>query len=161
LTITFLKEDQLEIIQTLAKHEEAISRLYEEYAQKFPQEHLLWSALAGDEIEHSMWVKILLGKIEEGLVHFNEGRFKIGVIRGSLNYIREEIARARDQEMPLPKALSIALNIEKSMIEKGYFQVFEGDSADLREALNNLAAATEEHCKEIEKVWAKYGGLTH
>ena len=112
--------------------------------------------MAAEEIEHSLWLTILLGKIEEGLVHFNEDRFEIRAIRGSLNYIKEEIARVQNQKMLLSEALAIALNIEKALIEKGYFQVFEGDSVELKQVLLNLEAATKEHKDRIEKVWAKH-----
>jgi rubrerythrin len=57
------------------------------------------------------------------------------------------------QDISLIKALSIARDIENGLIEKKFFEVFEGDPIELKQVLLNLAAATREHHNRIEKVW--------
>ncbi|TET10801.1 MAG: hypothetical protein E3J83_00055 [Candidatus Atribacteria bacterium] len=57
------------------------------------------------------------------------------------------------QDISLIKALSIARDIENGLIEKKFFEIFEGDPIELKHVLLNLAAATREHYNRIEKVW--------
>jgi len=56
-------------------------------------------------------------------------------------------------EISLIKALSIARDIESGLIEKKFFEVFEGDPIELKHVLLNLVAATREHYNRIEKAW--------
>jgi hypothetical protein len=58
--------------------------------------------------------------------------------------------------MPLITALSIALNIEQSMIERKFFETFDTDSAELKHVLHDLTASTNEHIKRVEKCWAEH-----
>ena len=153
-----LKQKQVEVIEILAKHEEAAGQLYEEYAQRFPDYKDFWSTLTGDEMEHAVWIRGLHSQIEEGSVYFKEGRFKMEAIKNSLDYLKGRLTEAQKEEISLIKALSIARDIEKALIEKKFFEVFEGDSVELKEVLLNLEAATKEHMDRIEKVWAKHTG---
>lgn len=57
------------------------------------------------------------------------------------------------QDISLTKALSIARDIENGLIEKKFFEVFEGDPIELKQVLLDLAAATREHYNRIEKAW--------
>ena len=52
----------------------------------------------------------------------------------------------------LINALSVALSIEESMIERKFFDVFETDSAELRDVLLNLAAETKRHREQVRKL---------
>ncbi len=87
-----LKENQINVIEMLARNEEALSRLYRAYADKFPDYKDFWSDLADEEIEHSNWLRGLSPKIQEDSIYFNEGRFKPGAIQTFLNYLERELA---------------------------------------------------------------------
>ena len=151
-----LKENQINVIEMLARNEEAISRLYTAYADKFPDYKDFWSDLANEEIGHSNWLRGLSPQIREDSIYFNEGRFKPGAIQTFLNYLERELAKAREQKMLLVNALSTALYIEEALIERKYFEVIEGDSAGMKHILLDLAAATENHIDRVRKVWSKH-----
>ncbi len=148
-----LKEVQIEIIELLAKHERALSQLYKEYAKKFLDGKDFWSKLSAEEIGHANWILKLHSKIKEGSVYFKEDRFNKEAIKTSLRYLNNQLSKAQMQEMSLMKALSTARDLENGLIEKKFFEVFEGDSAELRQILLNLAAATKEHLSRIQKAW--------
>ena len=76
-----LEKKQIETIELLAEHEKEISRLYKEYAQKFPEQKDFWSKIADEEIEHTSWIFKLRSKIKEGSLYFKEGRFKIEALK--------------------------------------------------------------------------------
>ena len=100
-----LKENQINVIEMLARNEEAISRLYTAYADKFPDYKNFWSDLADEEIEHSSWLRGLSPQFQEDSIYFNEGRFKPEAIQTFLNYLERELVKAREQEMLLKEIL--------------------------------------------------------
>ncbi|NOQ43425.1 MAG: hypothetical protein GQ560_03070 [Dehalococcoidia bacterium] len=146
-----LEENQIKTIEALANHEEAISELYRKYSGKFPDYEQFWLGLAEEEVLHTKWIRELRDDIEEGTVFFNEGRFNIVGVQTSLNYIKKQIVDSENQEISLPFALFLALDIENALLERKYFEIFEGDSVGLKNILQDLAEATELHRARIEQ----------
>ena len=146
-----LKENQIKTIEALANHEEAISELYRKYSDKFPDYEQFWLGLAEEEVLHAKWIRELRDDIEEGTVFFNEGRFNIVAIQTSLKYIRRQIVDSESQEISLIIALSLALDTEEALLERKYFEIFEGDSVRLKHVLQDLAEATDLHRDRIKK----------
>ena len=148
-----LSETQLRVIELLAEYEIMIGRLYKEYAQKFLDWKDFWSKLSAEERGHANWILKLCSKIKEGSVFFKEDRFNKKAIKTSLKYLNNQLSEAQMQDISLIKALSTARDIENGLIEKKFFEIFEGDPIELKHVLLNLAAATREHYNRIEKVW--------
>ncbi len=140
-----LSETQLKVIELLAEHETMIGRLYKEYAQKFLHWKDFWSKLSAEERGHANWILKLRSKIKGGSVYFKEDRFNKEAIKTSLKYLNNQLSQAQMQDISLIKALSIARDIENGLIEKKFFEIFEGDPIELKHVLLNLAAATREH----------------
>ncbi len=151
-----IKENQMTIIDSLAKNEEAIGRLYEAYAHKFTDYQNFWVSLARDEKNHTRWIQSLSSGILQGSVLFNENRFNSAAINTFLNYLEREIAKAQDQYVLLINALSIALYIEQALIEHKYFEVFEGDSIELKNVLIGLAEETRRHLDRVRELWSNH-----
>lgn len=139
-----LKEHQINIIELLAEHERAISDLYKTYADKFQEYNDFWLSLSKEELEHVGWLMGLTEKIKEGGVYFNEGRFAAEAIKTSLTEVKKQINEAK-KGVSLIEALSAAYYFELALIEKKYFEIFEGDSVELKHVLINLSEATKIH----------------
>jgi rubrerythrin len=152
-----LEEKQIEIIELLAEHEKEISRLYQEYARKFPEQKDFWSKIAREEIEHASWIFKLRSKIKEGTLYFKEGRFKMEAIKTSLEYLKSQITEAQNNKISAKNALSVARDIENGVIEKKFFEVFEPDCREIKQVFLDLATATREHSNRIEKIWKETG----
>jgi len=152
-----LEKKQIEIIELLAEHEKEISRLYKEYARKFPEKKDFWSKIAGEEIGHASWIFKLRSQAEEGSLYFKEGRFKMEAIKTSLEYLKSQIAKAQNNKISAKNALSVARDIENGLIEKKFFEVFEPDCREIKQVLLDLAAATREHSNRIERIWKETG----
>lgn len=148
-----LTETQLKVIELLAECEIMIGRLYKEYAQKFLDWKDFWSRLSAEEREHANWILKLRSKIKEGSVYFEDDRFNKEAIKTSLKYLNNKLSEAQMQNISLTKALSTARDIENGLIEKKFFEVFEGDPVKLKHVLLNLATSTKEHYNRIEKAW--------
>ena len=149
------KDRQIETVEMLAKHEETIGQLYKEYADKYPEHRDFWLALADDENQHARWINELHSKIEEGSVHFKQDRFQIPAIRHSLNYVQKMLLKSIEPGFELIEALSTAWYIEDALLENRFFEVFETDSADLKETLRKLAEATDQHRQRIHDAKAQ------
>ena len=141
----------IKIIKLLAVNEEAVGQLYEAYASEFPEHEEFWSGLAMEEADHSNWIMELLRKVNEGSVSIYEGRFHIEDVQRLQDYLNEQLIRAKQGNILFVEALSTALNIEKSLIERHFFEVFEGDSEKTRSVLEFLASATENHIGLIQR----------
>jgi hypothetical protein len=148
-------EERKKVLDLLVEHEEAIGLLYRAYARRFPERAAFWTKLAAEETEHARWIRTLEAKVEAGGVSFDRGRFSVEAIESSLEYVRREAERAEEEELPAVSALSIASDLEHGLIEKRFFEVFEGDSGELRTVLRDLAAGTFQHRDAIQEAWEK------
>ena len=145
----------MDILELLAKNEESIGDLYRAYADRFPEYEDLWLGLANEEEQHAGWIRRLSDQVSAGTLHVDEKRFKNTAIETYLKYLMTEVQKAKSGDMALINALSIALYIEKSLIDRKYFEVFKTDAAELQQVLLNLEAATKDHIGRLQKVWSE------
>jgi len=148
-----LRGNASEVIEAMAKNEEAVSRLYQAYADRFPVQKTFWSGLAADEMSHAGWIRGLHAKMREGSLSINRDRFKIQPVRGFTSYLEREMASAREPGMSPINALSVALYIEESIIEQRFFEAFQPDAPELKRVLADLAAATKGHLEKVREEW--------
>ncbi len=104
--------DHQEILQLLVSQEELAGKLYQTYKELFPGINL-WTKLVKDESTHANWLRALSG---ESKAIFDKKRFPVDAIKSMLNYEQVTISEASSHD--LLKALSIAYDIEQSLIEK-------------------------------------------
>jgi len=148
-----LKEKDRKIIEMLANNEEAISRLYSAYSDRFPEYKGFWSGLAADEIDHAGELRRLCEIADRGGLHIREGRFNTTAISTFSSYVKRESAPDRIKASSLINALSVAVHIEESIIENKFFEVFETDSVKFKQVLLNLADETRRHLEKVRQMW--------
>jgi len=143
------KDRQIETIEMLIRHEESIGQLYKAYAERYADHRDFWLGLADEEGRHAGWISELYSKVRDGSVHFNRDRFQIPAIQHSLNYVQKMLVKSQEPDFELIEAFSTAWYIEDALLENRFFEVFDTDSADLKETLRKLAEATEQHRQRI------------
>jgi len=146
------------ILGAMKVHEEALARLYEAYAEKFPECKDFWTELSREEIQHAHWLDTLQASIEDSSEDFVVERFSKATIEHSIGYIEQLAARAQQPDFILINALSTALQLEKALIENKYFEVLEGNSTKTRSTLDQLTRCTQIHYEKLHKLWREYGG---
>lgn len=146
----------LDIMHMLAKQELALSALYRTYAELFPDRADFWQELVEDEKLHARWIEALFADVESGEIDFNQDRFNLEAIVKMIQYIDQQISRTKNEHINMINAVSITLDLEKSMIEDSFFEVYEGDHPSLRSTLNGLRKATQGHREYVEREWQKY-----
>jgi len=145
----------MDILDMLAANEESIGNVYKAYEERFPEYRDFWARLVDDEVEHASRIRKLNVEVKRGLLPLTDRRFKEEAIQTYRQYLEKELNSAQRQDMSLIDALSIALYIEKSLIEHEFFEVFEEDSVEVKALLLGLKAATKAHLSRVQEAWSK------
>ena len=146
-----IREADREAIATLVQVEEDTGRLYRRYAECAPEHAAFWNGLAVEEDHHAAWVRHLLTKLEDGALAFRDGRFTPDTFHTFRDYLRERIAEAERECSSLIAALSIAVDIESAFVERGFFDIFEGDDPQVRTLLQRLSDSSAEHLRRVQE----------
>jgi len=140
-----------ETIEMLAKNEEAVARLYKAYSEKFIKHKDFWFGLAEEEVAHACCIRTICAQTDK----CDYARFKPELLEMSLKYLDDKVRQVRTEDISFVDALSIALDLETNMIESNYFEVFDTDSNELRNSLDELRTATQAHANKIRDSLAK------
>jgi len=146
------------ILEAMKEHELALAELYEVYAGKFTEYKDFWTKFSREEIQHADWVNTLQTRVEESPDEIVLEKIAIGAVQHSTEYIKKQADTARQSDMLLINALSTAVHLEQALIEKKFFEVFEGDSAKTKHILSLLAQSTEKHYEILREVWQEHRG---
>ena len=149
--MTIPDKGQNDIVELLARHEEAIAKLYNLYGQQFAGHGDFWRKLAGEEIQHANMLRRLRTRIEAGEGRIIHERFDSEALRESLGRIEAIIEKTAKGKLDHKKAIEIAAAIEGSIAESRYFEVFEGNCAEILQVQYYLNGATEDHRQRILK----------
>jgi hypothetical protein len=140
----------LDQIEALALHEEAIGKLYQVFANRFPDYKHFWNQLADEEKGHAILVRSFRKLVEDGRASVDEGRFRIKPIEKSLKFIDVYTRNALRDEMTILNALSISHDLESGLLEKKFLDIYDTDDEELQETLNILACETKKHRELVE-----------
>lgn len=146
---------QEKIIELFVENEISLNDLYSFFAERFPEKNAFWKKIASEELEHAQWIRELGDKVVKEEVNFNEDRFNPGVLKIFAEYIEEEKQYIIKNNSGPTQTLSIAINIEREMLERKFFEIFESDSAEIKILLKRLEEATKVHMKHIEDELSK------
>lgn len=139
----------------LAENEVILSKLYRTYADQYPN-HEFRVHISDEELIHSEWIRSLYLKVRDHIAVFDRKRFPTAALKTFHDYVEKQIAVTEIRFQTLTEALTISLNIEQSLIEKKFFQVFEPAPKEIKKVLDDLEAETLEHAvwlqAEIDKV---------
>jgi rubrerythrin len=144
-------QNAFNIIEKLASNEESVAKLYRGYANAYPTLREFWISLASDEIKHASWIRNLSGKTGTSSIFIDKGRFNPIAIQTFTDYLEKQLKGIEHQKIPVIEALSIAFYIEESLIESKYFEIFNTDSAELKNTLTRIHGDTMDHRKRVKE----------
>ncbi len=148
------------IAELMRQHELSIAGLYKAYSNKFNEYKDFWDSLFQEEIEHAELISTIEDVVKKNPNDFAVERFPETAIRHSIEYISEQKERVFMSSVTLKNALSEAMYLEQALIENKYFQIFEGDSTQIKHILGILADSTSEHYQRIRKAWLEVKAKT-
>jgi len=144
---------QEEMIQLLMQNELYISKLYEVYADRFPDKKEFWIKISEEEKNHAIALKALGGHIHNGKVLFNQTRFNPQTIKFSMEYRKRLILESQASNFTYLQAVSNAYAQEQALLECKFFEVFESDDIELKRVLNYLMESTKQHVQMTRRAW--------
>jgi hypothetical protein len=147
-------------LEMMARHEEVIGELYSEYARVFPDYEDFWSRLANEEAGHAAWIRRLFSDVEKGTVVLKDNRFNVKAIETSMKYVKGWIVQAKNEVLDPIQALSMARDLENSLIEKNYLAVYDADSIEMKRVFNALQEGTTQHRARLNEMIAQAKGGT-
>ncbi|MFA6282950.1 MAG: ferritin family protein [Desulfurivibrionaceae bacterium] len=149
------KSDQHEILALMLKQETLLAKLYQIFAKKFPVYEKLWHKLAREEKKHAGWVKQLRDASEKKVVLFSEKSIKPHILETFVHGIEEKINRAETDGFDARQALVCTIDLERCLIEKNVFSLFEGMTEKASSTMKFLAKETKEHQELAQNLYAK------
>lgn len=150
--------ERRKILDLLARHEEAVGRLYAVYAKLFPTQAEFWKQFSEEEFRHASWIRQLDLLVAKGRIGFDAGRYRTKALQTSLAFVEMQAENVQDEAITQVAALSMALSLENGLIEKGFFEVFENDSPQFSELLQKLSEATKDHRERMKLAWDEVRG---
>jgi len=143
-------------VRTLIAGEIALGDLYKLYATRISAEQRFFTHLALEENYHARWLEGLFPKIDAGLVTFRDNRLQTGIFVEFLAYLRQRIAEARTQSPTLFAALSVARDLEGTVVEKCFFELFTSSDPAAHRTLRTLHTATVIHARRVGEKWEQH-----
>ncbi len=144
-----MSEKQMQAIESLARNEELISRLYATFAEKIPEHRAFWEKMAGEETQHANMIRALAFEVHEGNVRFKEEIFDELSVGMFQDYVKAFLAQSRKKELSEEKAFEAALAIEHDLIERNFFILFETEEEELALIFEGVASSTREHRRRL------------
>ncbi len=141
---------RFDIITALSTQEETIASLYAAFSVALPELEAFWSNLVIQEKAHGEVLKQLAELCESEDVYFNPSKFNVDAIQTNIEHIKKEIAKVSAQGITPICAFSLAVDIEHSLIEAGYFQVIETNISHIKKELEAIERHTKQHIKLVE-----------
>jgi hypothetical protein len=148
------------VVEALAEHEEAMSVLYNAFAQAYPGVGDLWKTLCAEEYAHGKLLRSLPARVDEaGLQAFVAARsVDLDEVRAETNRLVDLAQLTAAAGLPLQEAFRTAVHLEDSLIESQVFVVSGGDSPEVAEVLGTLKEQTERHQKHLAESLSKFSG---
>jgi hypothetical protein len=139
----------MDLVELLVKHELALGALYEGFAEALAGHKQLWRTLAADEHGHAEMVETLRGDpaVNRWLLHGTG--VKPFAVKSSIDYMDNIAARARAGGLSSLQALSIAKDMETSLIEEQFSKMSPALSEEVASLIAELVADTERHRRTI------------
>lgn len=145
-----MKEKELKIIQKLIEAETKVGNLYKVYSEKFPEYSQFWKETAKEEAQHAGFIITLGSQMNDKTEYFDEKGFNLTALDTMINHLNDKIRTAEEGNESVLSAFSIALDIERSLIESKFYKSFCEESHELKTAIDKIITDTKRHRDQIQ-----------
>lgn len=147
---TNIKAAQANMLGMLIAMEEAASRLYIAFSERVPG-YSIWGVMAAEELQHATMLKTLYKLLEDGKVFYNVEHFNRKTLEEITAFIQNAEFDARHEKLSRHQAVCIALKIEKSMTEHGFYSTVTSDAPEFQIIAARLVQLTKEHVVKLDE----------
>lgn len=146
-----MTKEEEKIIEQLAQQETAIASLYAAFAEALPEMIDFWGSLVAEEKAHAevVWKLAELCKTSESKI--NTHAFNSETIQTNIAYLNRQAETVKANGITALKALSLALDTEKGLIDREFFRVIKSENPAIENELAAIQEHTKEHFRHIEQ----------
>jgi hypothetical protein len=142
-------DSDTDLLDMMAIHELAVSGLYQAFAAVLPEWKTFWTTIANEELGHAAWLRELKSKLTEEGGGLNREHFNVDGLRTSMEFLQRTRGDVLNKGITPLRALSMAQDLEGSLIEKEYFSVYKTDSVAVQEIFTKLREQSVGHRQRI------------
>ncbi|NLV24546.1 MAG: hypothetical protein GXY54_07145 [Deltaproteobacteria bacterium] len=139
-----------EVLVLLRGNEMAMNRLYQQYAESFPEDRVFWLEIGDQEFFHAEEIDKLRGLVAAGSLYPAKVTIQAEAIKANIGYINNLIEECRRGSLSKKKAYTLALDLEKAILERKFLNILNFSmSEDYKSVRDKLLAETESHRQHI------------
>jgi hypothetical protein len=145
-----MNKDEYKLIESLSKQETAMANLYAAFGEALPSMHVFWNRLVAEENAHANVIWKLSELCKTAGARINTRAFNIETVHTNIEYLDRHTADVKANGISPVKALSIALDTERGLIDKQFFRAVESKDPSFSDELSAIQEHTSEHLHRIE-----------
>jgi hypothetical protein len=149
-----MNDYQIKLLMLVHELETSLGDLYTIFKERFPEYNNLWETLIKEEREHAEAVRRLYRMTYDGQVLFDEGSIKSEGVQSIIDYLQNIHGASQRGVYTAKQAVTIAYNIEKSLIEKDIFKHFKV-APQFADLLHALLEGANNHLQLIKREFDK------
>jgi hypothetical protein len=147
-----------EVLDRLREIELLVAELYRRFARAFIEDRELWQGLSRDEEGHAALAERLKGMALEDEGPAALGRVHLAALETYKKGLEYQIGRLDRGEIARRNALFIARDLEKTLVERTYYDFVEGGGPDAGTLAARIKSEPESHLGKLERYIAEVAG---
>lgn len=140
-----------DLLMLLADQEESVARLYETLGVVLPEMSEFWGRFADEEHRHAKLFGSIRELVQAGTVDLKKDRFRPAAVEQVIAYLNKRTEEVLRYGTTARRALSLAVDIEHSLLETAGFTALEADSPKVRKLIESIDQHTRKHIGRLEK----------
>jgi len=140
------------VLDAMIQNELLMSDFYKHCAELWTEDQVLWNNLTLAEISHAdniCKIKDIIVKRPESFSIFRP--FNLVAINTVMAGLKDNVRRLTAGDISREKALIIARDIERSILESNYGEIVKTDDIEYNTLLKDILSQTQEHKNMIQK----------
>jgi hypothetical protein len=138
-----------DMIEKLKQIELSLSKFYGMCSESFSIDKVFWHRLSEEEKSHANLLNKLHEEIKKNESEFAMGRFHYEALMTFIQGIEDVTKRLKHGEIVRKKAFTIAMDFEKSLVERHFFDVVKSENARFLSVKKSLVEASKAHYQRL------------
>lgn len=148
----------LETLAHIERSEAVVGEYYRQCALRWPEAAAFWNAIAAEEDTHTRSVQQISAMLKDTPQKFRQGRTISPVaVKTFIRGVEEHKTRVAAGELDQKRALFIAIDIEKSLLENRFYEILQADTDDFGKLIARITVETRGHFSRMQAEAQKFG----
>jgi hypothetical protein len=149
-----MKESREEkILNLLITQELQLAELYELMAEQHPEHRELLMKMCREEREQASWIEHMTMHSVSGRLQFDDVATKAAALQSFNTCLAELVSLLRGGTMPFGRALRLAMDSERAMIDSRVFEHCRTVSGDLKRMFLDMKENASDHVVRLRTLW--------